>query len=1070
VLPANALNPFSRQAVAHLGFLPRIRQPYLVVIRKKWTMWVFGRELGLIAVRAALFLALAALSASFAAQSAAVDPAVAQTLQQISINRGVCAVVGLPESGGPALVVGLARESELTVYFQSSQAEEVAAVRKAAVTAGLLGRRVFVEHGENRTIHLADNLADALLVAPVVERALDEAELLRALHPGAVAIVDGRRLVKPQAKGVDQWSHVFHGPDNNPLSTDQLARAPYLTQFLADPKFCPMPEVSVAAGGRVFRAFGHLAHLVNQNALLNTLLCINAYNGTILWRRPLREGYMIHRNTMIATPEVLYLADNEACKLIDARTGQVKDQIVITEGTADGRVWKWMGLEPGTDGRAVLYALVGGEEIRPKTTPSQRDGLGHWPWGMWEGHDYKDPKANFGFGRTLLAIDPATKKILWAHSEEDYIDARAVCLKNGRIYCYSPGKFVACVSAASGEVVWKNSDQDLLGAIGRDGPAQFWVMGYASMPYLKCNDRYLFFAGPQRDRLVVAAAKDGKLAWQKRPGNLQLVLRDDAVYCAGPERLSSSYTVVYEADRVHATWLNQNAPQKSGFKLAYDTGEELGLLPARRACTRATGTVDSIFYRGAGTVRLDLASNTVRQIAPMRPPCQDGVIVSDGYLYWGPWMCGCQLSLYGHICLGPAGNFNSRPARDSSRLVTAAGDPSTVKPFDVQPGDWPTYLGDNARSAVTKVHLPDRVTRRWSYQVPGQARPTAPVIAGGMVFLGDENGVVRALDAESGSIRWQADTSGAVFFPPALWQGRLYVGSADGRVYAFEAATGRFLWSFRAAPADRWIAVYGKLLSTWPVAGGVVAADGVVYAAAGIAHYDGTYVYALDAVTGQPKWCNDSSGNLSQEVDCGISLQGPLYIAAGQLRFLGGNKYETACYELETGKCLNEPDNTLAARSRTAFYPYYPEYGRYMLLDYHLADGKDLVYDVSYEGASHTPLALYAPLAPGTQRVVKREARWPLNPSGEPRRTAVWSDKTRRRFHSFVVAANMLLAAGHSGSGESEEPFLAAIDTSSGSDLWREALPAAAVKAGTAVDRQGRIVVALENGQIVTLK
>jgi putative addiction module component (TIGR02574 family) len=29
VLPANALNPFSRQAVAHLGFLPRIRQPYL---------------------------------------------------------------------------------------------------------------------------------------------------------------------------------------------------------------------------------------------------------------------------------------------------------------------------------------------------------------------------------------------------------------------------------------------------------------------------------------------------------------------------------------------------------------------------------------------------------------------------------------------------------------------------------------------------------------------------------------------------------------------------------------------------------------------------------------------------------------------------------------------------------------------------------------------------------------------------------------------------------------------------------------------------------------------------------
>ena len=52
------------------------------------------------------------------------------------------------------------------------------------------------------------------------------------------------------------------------------------------------------------------------------------------------------------------------------------------------------------------------------------------------------------------------------------------------------------------------------------------------------------------------------------------------------------------------------------------------------------------------------------------------------------------------------------------------------------------------------------------------------------------------------------------------------MGSADGRVYAFEAATGRRLWSFLAAPANRWITVYGKLMSTWPVAGGVVVDKG----------------------------------------------------------------------------------------------------------------------------------------------------------------------------------------------------------------------------------------------------
>ena len=41
-------------------------------------------------------------------------------------------------------------------------------------------------------------------------------------------------------------------------------RAPYITQFLADPMFCPMPEISVAAGGKVFRAFGHIASAVNH--------------------------------------------------------------------------------------------------------------------------------------------------------------------------------------------------------------------------------------------------------------------------------------------------------------------------------------------------------------------------------------------------------------------------------------------------------------------------------------------------------------------------------------------------------------------------------------------------------------------------------------------------------------------------------------------------------------------------------------------------------------------------------------------------------------------------------------
>lgn len=981
-------------------------------------------------------LAFAAVAS--AVQEARASATAESALKQIGIRRGICAVIGLPEGNDASIVTKVAADSELTVYFQSASDEEVAAVRKAAESAGLLGSGIFVDQGDLSRIHLADNLAGAVLVLASAEKAVDEEELLRILHPRGKAIIAGREIVKPFPDGVDSWSHPYHGPDNNTQSTDQLARAPYLTQFLAEPKFCPMPEISVAAGGRVYRAFGHIAHKANQNAMLNTLICVNAHNGTILWRRPLPYGFMIHRNTMVATDDAFYLADHHSCKVIDAATGETKGEIVVPEGMSDGPVWKWMALVDG-----VLYALVGGKEMAPPTQPSKTPGLGHWPWGMWPGHDYKDPKTAFGFGRTFLAIDPGTNKVLWSHRENEYADSRGVCMGAGRIYFYTPEKQLACLDAADGKVLWRNSDADLLEAIGPNARAQHYVTGYSTQTYIKCNDDYIFFAGPQRERLVVARAKDGKLLWQKDHGNYQLVLREDGFYAAGPQAGGSG----------------------KGYKLAYEDGEVLAELPIRRACTRATGTVDSVFFRASGgTVRIDTDTDSANHIAPMRPPCQDGVIISDGNLYWGPWMCGCQLSLYGHICLTSAAGFNFQPGVDESRLQTFA-DASTVQPLSAQPGDWPTYQGDNARSSTADVAIPGKLKTAWSFSVLSDGFPTAPVTAAGMVFFGDRNGVVRALDAKDGKVRWRAYAGSAIYFPPAIEDGRLFVGSADGRVYAFEAATGRSLWNFRAAPVDRWIPVYGKLISTWPVSGGVVVQDGVVYAAAGIAHYDGTHVYALDAVSGKVKWYNDSSGTISDQANHGVSLQGELYIRGAELRFAGGGVHEEARYDLATGKCLNQPFDQPRSSFHTSFYPYFPDYGKYVSFECDLANGQSLCYDCTYEGSWHGPLMLLPALPAGQQRPRKPISRWGTQRNRQPAQ-AVWQ-KAGRRFNSFIMGEKDLLAAGHTGQDGNDTSFLAAINVQNGSDFWVEKLPGPVVKGGTAVNHQGQIFVSLENGQIL---
>ena len=965
-------------------------------------------------------------------------------LQQIGTEHGICAVLGLPEDGKTVSVIRLAQASRLLVYFQSPDAEDVLAVRRAAAGQGLLGLRVFVDQGDWDRIHLADNLASALIVGPAAADKLAESEIQRVLHPEGVAIVGSRRLVKPPPEGIDAWSHPFHGPDNNPQSTDQLARAPYLTQFLAEPYFVPMPEVSVAAGGRVFRAFGHIAHKANQNAWLNTLIGVNGYNGTILWRRQLPEGFMIHRNTMVATPDLLYFGDHESCKRIDARTGRVVDEITIPEGLADGPVWKWMALEDG-----VLYALIGGPETPIHTQPSRTPGLGHWPWGMWAGHEYADPKTSFGFGRTLVAIDPESKKILWSHREEDYLDGRGVCMGGGRIYAYSPEKFLMAVDTSSGKVAWRTADAELLEAIGPNQKAQNPIAGYATTAYIKCKGDYLFFAGPQRLRLVAVSTSDGRLLWTKESGNYQLVLRDDAIYAVGPQ-------------------MRGRGVVETGLKLDYRTGKVLGQLPMRRACTRATGSVDSIFYRAlGGTVRVDLATNTAKHIDPMRPPCQDGVIIANGMLYWGPWMCGCQLSLYGHIGLGPAGEFDFQPGARAEGLEFQAKDLAVGKPLPVRAGDWPAWCGDSSRSMRGQLAGAARVDEQWTVRIARDVLPTAPVTAGGLVFVADRSGVVRAVDAHGGEIRWEAYTGGAIFFPPAVADGRLVVGSGDGRIYAFEAATGRPLWRFRAAPAERLIPVYGRLLSTWPVAGGVVVQDGVVYAAAGIAHYDGTHVYALDLASGKVLWYNDSSGKTSKVSESGVSLQGSLAIRDGQLQFLGGGVHEVARYDLKTGQCLNEPHDAPNALFPTAFYAYFPSYGEYLSLEHTLADGRRLVYDASYEGSLHGPLMLLPPQAP---RQLKPVSRWAFLRRRRPDPKALWLDRSGRRYQGFVVTDRVLLAAGEVPTGDRLRPFLAAVRIEDGSRLWEVKLPAPAVKGGLATGAEGQIFVSLENGRLVAYR
>jgi len=474
-------------------------------------------------------------------------------VEQVQLQRGLCVLLG-DQNGEAAL--DLARQTDLLIYVQLASAGEVEAVQRAADAEGFYGNRIWVEEGAFTRIHLGDNLADVLVALGEAADTVPRAEALRVVRPRGRAIIGSRSLVKPVPDGVDDWTHPYHGPDNNPQSNDKVARAPYLTQFLAKPYYAPLTQVAVASAGRIFKAFGNLAFHVREEALLNSLVAFNGYNGTMLWRRRLTPGVMIHRNTMIATPDLLYVGDDKSCKRIDTATGRLVDEIIPPVEVAGGTFWKWMALEHG-----ILYALVGEQEEKNPVTRERRQ-LHGWPWDPLS-LGFNKPNNPWGYGRNLLAIDPESKKVLWHYHEKEKADSRALCMKAGRIYLYRHGAYLVCVDARTGKPRWRKTPQnapELFQALGPELNRQDWRTNWRTTAYLKCSDKALYFAGPTIGKLLAVSAEDGRVLWENPYDNFQRA--PGAGLAPGPLDRRTPSSTAPRAARSAWTW---PVRRRSGF-------------------------------------------------------------------------------------------------------------------------------------------------------------------------------------------------------------------------------------------------------------------------------------------------------------------------------------------------------------------------------------------------------------------------------------------------------------------------------------------------------------------------
>ena len=132
------------------------------------------------------------------------------------------------------------------------------------------------------------------------------------------------------------------------------------------------------------------------------------------------------------------------------------------------------------------------------------------------------------------------------------------------------------------------------------------------------------------------------------------------------------------------------------------------------------------------------------------------------------------------------------------------------------------------------------VERVWHKALKGGVYST-PVTDGKSLYIGDDVGVMYALDAKTGKTRWTYDTGMRIVGSPAVSEGVVVFGSANYTIYGLHAKTGKQLWHITTNQA---------------VMGAATIHEGIAYIGGG----DGR-MFAIDIHTGKVKWSFDQLTN-----------------------------------------------------------------------------------------------------------------------------------------------------------------------------------------------------------------
>jgi outer membrane protein assembly factor BamB len=754
-----------------------------------------------------------------------------EALEQSGVAGGLVVQLGCGDGSRTAELRG---GDSYLVHGLSTEPAEVAAARTRLRAQGVYGP-VSVDLWDGQWLPYADNLVN-LIVAEDAARA-DQAELMRVLAPRGVLLTRHgdawQKTVKPWPEALDQWTHYFHGPEGNPVAQDTAVGPPQRLQWIGSPRWSRHHDHMasktslVSAGGRLFYILDEGPRDSIQLPSVWRLIARDAFNGTILWKRdidqwntrhyPLKSGPadLLRRLVAIGDRVFVTLGIDAPAAVLDAATGQTSSTLEGSEFTREIVV---------SDGVILLVA-----DTSPSPLPNWRR-VSTYVWDNTQ-------RANPGWGwqgtpRKILAYAADSGRPVW---QVESPVAPCSLASDAAHVVFHDGQRLVCLDKQTGARQWEGEPSPTgIPVPTNTGPR---VVLYGQVVLLAAND----------GKLSGWSAQDGRKLWEQRQRPSGHMSLKDLMVVDG------------------LVWTGEIAgADSSGVFTGYDpvTGEVQREFPPdvqvnwfHHRCYPAKAAGSYILTARNGTEFVDLERESWKPHHWVRGGCIYGVMPCNGLMYAGMDSCGCQLEAkldgFKALAAGPLPQASAEQLAAAARLDKGPAYGHGEGP-PAEPGDWPTYRHDTARSGASPQAVPIELGQAWQTKLGG--RLSAPTMAAGLVFVAAIDAhTVHALDAATGQLCWSWTAGGRVDSPPTYHRGLVLFGAADGYVYAVRAADGELAWRFRAAPLDRRLMAWEQLESVWPVHGSVLVHDGVLYCTAGRNMFldGGLHFLRLDPMTGE---------------------------------------------------------------------------------------------------------------------------------------------------------------------------------------------------------------------------